>query len=157
MWADVGREPQALFKYVKYTKKGVPVLCMELYKALYGLMCSVLLFYHKLKSKLTAYGFKLNPYAACVSNKIKKDGKQLIVLWQVDDINTSCVHSHEITKSFPYTKRLYGNWITINRSNKFEFLGMPLDYLEAEVLSVNMTAYINNIISDWPEVISQGR
>lgn len=45
-----------------HTKKGVPVLYMELYKSLYGLMRSALLFYLKLKKELIDYGFEMNPY-----------------------------------------------------------------------------------------------
>lgn len=75
----------------------------------------------------------------------------------MDDLHASCVHGHKITKLFLYLKRIYGNKITIDRSNKFEFLGIQLDYTEPGVFSVNMVPYIYKILEDWPEVITHGR
>ncbi len=46
---------------------------------------SALLFYQKLVADLTSLGFELNPYDPCIANKTVK-GKQLTVLWHVDDI-----------------------------------------------------------------------
>jgi hypothetical protein len=130
--------PQLYRKYVMHTKRGVPVLYVELYKSLYGLMRSALLFYRKLKAKLIKYGFEMNPYNPCVANKVTKDGKQLTVLWHVEDLEASCVHGHEITKLFLYLKRIYDNKMTIDRNKKFEFLGMQLDYSEPGVFGVDM-------------------
>lgn len=141
-----------------HTKKGVPVLYVELYKSPYGLMRSALLFYRKLRGELIEYGFEINPYDPCVANKMTKNGKQLTVLWHVDDLEASCVEGHEVTKLFLYLKRIYGNKITIDRNKKFEFLdGMQLDYSEPEVFQVGMIPYIDTIISDWPEAITRGR
>ncbi|KAL7503775.1 hypothetical protein ACHAXN_001516 [Cyclotella atomus] len=61
--------PKLYRKYVMHTKKGVPVLYVELYKSLYGLMQSALLFYCKSKGELMDYGFKMNPYDPCFANK----------------------------------------------------------------------------------------
>jgi hypothetical protein len=105
----------------------------------------------KLKGELIEYGFEMNPYDPCVANKITKDGKH------VDDLEASCVHGHEITKLFLYLKRIYGNKMTIDRNEKFEFLGMRLDYSEPEVFGVDMIPYIDKIIEDWPETITKSR
>lgn len=133
------------------------MLYVELCKALYGLMRSALLFYRKLKGEQIAYRFEMNPYNACMANKVTKDGEQLTVMWHVDNLQASCVHGHEITKLFLYLKRLYGNRITINHSKKFEFLGMQLDYSEPGVFGVDMEPYIETILNDWPELITRGR
>lgn len=140
-----------------HTKKRVPVLCVELYKSLYGLMRSALLFYRKLRGKLIEYGSEINPYDPCVANKMTKNGKQLTVLWHINDLEASCVEGYEVTKLFLYLKRIYGNKMTIDRNKKFEFLGMQLDYSEPEVFQVDMIPYIDTIINDWPEAITRGR
>ena len=60
--------PKLYRKYMMHDKKGTPVLYVELYKSMYGLMWSGLLFYRKLKKELTEYGFVMNAYGPCVSN-----------------------------------------------------------------------------------------
>ena len=42
----------------------------EVDTALYGLLCSALLFYRKLVSKLVEMGFELNRYDPCVANRL---------------------------------------------------------------------------------------
>ena len=39
-----------------------------------------------------AYGFEINPYNPCVVNK-RVNGKQLTVMWHVDDVKSSHVDS----------------------------------------------------------------
>ena len=51
-------------------KKGTPILYVRLKKALYGILRSSQLFYRKLRGKLEACGFKINPYDPCVGNKM---------------------------------------------------------------------------------------
>ncbi len=63
---------------------------MKLQKALYGLMRVSLLFYRKLRKELEEYGFVVNPYDPCVANKDVGDGKQLSIIWHVDDLMALC-------------------------------------------------------------------
>ena len=74
-------KPQLYRKYVRKDKRLKPVLYMELYKSMYGFMRSDLLFYRKPKKELLEYGFIMNPYDPCVTNKMTQDGSQLSVLW----------------------------------------------------------------------------
>ena len=60
-------DPKLYRKYVTSDKRGKPVLYVQLYKSLYGLMRSALLFYRKLRGELEAYGFTINPYDPCVA------------------------------------------------------------------------------------------
>jgi hypothetical protein len=78
--------PKVYRKYVSINKKGTKILYMKLQKALYGLMWASLLFYQKLRKELEAYGFEINPYDSCVANKMTEAGKQLMVIWHVDDL-----------------------------------------------------------------------
>ena len=47
-------------------------------------------FYNKLRSVMEGNGFIVNPYDPCVANK-DVNGKQMTVLWHVDDLKVSHV------------------------------------------------------------------
>ena len=52
------------------------------------MLVSAMLFYHKLAKALLSYGFELNPYDACVANKMV-NSEQLTIFWQIDDLKSS--------------------------------------------------------------------
>ena len=62
-------DPKLYQTFTITSAKGVPILCVRLDKALYGLLKNALLFYKPLVCKLTEYGVKINPYDPCVANK----------------------------------------------------------------------------------------
>jgi hypothetical protein len=64
------------------------VLYVHITKAIYGLLESAMLFYKKLMVDLKKYGFKLNLYDPCVTNKMV-NRKQLTMSWHVDDLKAS--------------------------------------------------------------------
>lgn len=148
-------KPQLYRKYVSRDKRGKPVLYVELYKSMYGLMRSALLFYRKLKQELLDYGFVMNPYDPCVANLMTKDGSQLTVIWHVDDLKLSCKNGWEITKLLLYLKRIYGDGIVVHRGDKFTYLGMDLDYSEKGVFAISMEKYTDQVIDDFPEAITK--
>ena len=49
-------------KYVTFLPKGVPMLYVQLSKALYGVLRAALLFYKRPRSSLAGMGFEVNPY-----------------------------------------------------------------------------------------------
>ena len=61
-------DPALYWPFVSY-ETGNPVLYFRLQKSLYGCLKIALLFYKKIVGDLEAYGFKINPYDPCVSNK----------------------------------------------------------------------------------------
>ena len=61
-------DPELYGPYVFVNHRGVKCLYVRLLKALYGLLCSALLFYKKLCGELEKYGFEINPYDPCVAN-----------------------------------------------------------------------------------------
>jgi hypothetical protein len=83
----VRMDPKLYRKYIR-DENGKAVLYVELLKALYGTLRSTLLFWKLLSSKLVLWGFMINPYDWCVTNKMI-DGKQCTVLWHVDDLKIS--------------------------------------------------------------------
>ena len=131
-------DPKLYRKHITKDKKGKPVLYVQLYKSLYGLLRSALLFYKKFKSELEAYGFEMNPYDPCVFNKITDDGNQHTVIFHVDDGLASHVNPIENTKLLKYLNKIYGDGITFTRGKKFTYLGMDMDYTERKVLQVSM-------------------
>ena len=48
-------DPGLYQKSITNNKKGKPVLYVKIHKALYGLLCSTLLFYYQLVSELEEY------------------------------------------------------------------------------------------------------
>lgn len=61
-------DPDLYEKYIVY-ENGKPVLYVVLKKALYGTLRAALLFWRRLSSQLTKWGFKANPYDSCVAKK----------------------------------------------------------------------------------------
>ena len=90
--------PEVYRRYVTVDRKGTKVLYVKLQKALYGLMRASLLFYRKLRKEFKQYGLTMNPYDPCVANKTAESGKQLTVVWHVDDLMVTCEEDFELTK-----------------------------------------------------------
>ena len=104
------------------------VMYVELLKALYGTLWAARLFWEKLSGRLLEWGFTINPYDSGVVNKLV-NGKQLTVVWHVDDLNVSHLEmevlkwfarmlSEEFRKETPIMES-YGR--------QHEYLGMQLD------------------------------
>ena len=71
-------------KHFVVVELGKKVLYLQLLKALYGCVRSALLWYELFAGTLKGMGFILNPYDACVANKIV-EGSQCTIAWYVDD------------------------------------------------------------------------
>ena len=71
-------------------EKGEMVLYVQVLKALYGCLCSALLFYKKLLADLESRRFELNLYDPCVVNKTT-NVKQFTITWHVDNLKLSQV------------------------------------------------------------------
>lgn len=143
-------DPKLYRKYITTSAKGVPMLYVKLSKALYGLLQSALLFYKKLRKELEDFGFEVNPYDPCVANKVV-NGKQMTVMWHVDDLKVSHLDYHEITRFLHYMGTRYGNRITVNRGNVHDYLEMDLDFSKKGVLRVSMIKCIHKIFASFPE------
>ena len=145
--------PQIYRKHITVDKKGTPVLYVKLQKALYGLMQASLLFYRKLRKELEDFGFTVNPYDPCVANKDVGDGKQLTVIWHVDDLMGLCVVDFELTKLSCYLANIYGPKLTMHVGNKHNYLGVDLEFKQDGRLDVSMVNYLKNVIEAFPEQI----
>ena len=97
--------PELYKDYVTY-ENGIPVIFVELLKALYGLLESSFLFYKKLSKDLKDDGFKINPYDPCVANKMVEE-KQLTVTWHVDDLKVSHVKTEVVDEFIDWARHKY--------------------------------------------------
>ena len=86
----VAVSPEIYNKYVTINNKGETILYVRLLNALYGLLKAALLYYRKFVADIKSIGFELNPYDRCVANKMV-NGKQLTLVWHVDDLKVSHV------------------------------------------------------------------
>lgn len=147
--------PKIYRRYVTKDSKGKPIMYVQLYKSVYGLLRSALLFYRKLRKELEDFGFKINPYDPCVANRISENGEQQTVVWHVDDLHASHKDPKENTKLIEYLQGIYGDKMTVNRGKKHRYLGMDFDYTKAGVLSISMVKYIEDMIDEFPELITK--
>ena len=111
-------------------KKGVPMLYVQLSKALYGMLRAALLFYKKLRSDLENMGFKINPYDPCVA-----------------DENTVTAFALKLAK-------IHEPKTTISRGKVHEYLGFDIDWGSVPgTMIVSMIKYLYQIIEEIPEVL----
>jgi hypothetical protein len=146
--------PEIYRKYITLNKKGTKILYVKLQKALYSLMRASLLFYCKLRKEFEEYGLKVNPYDPHVANMITKSGKQLTVVWHIDDLMGLCEDNFELTKFLGYLGSIHGTELSMHTSKKHNYLGMDMEFNNNGTLGVSMITYLKNIIKQFPEVIN---
>ncbi len=135
-------------------RKGTPILYVKLQKVLYGLMRVSLLFYRKSRKELEDYGFKVNPYDPCMANKVTECGKQMTVMWHVEDLMGSCKNDFELTKFSCYLAKIYGPKLSMHTGRKHDYLGVDMEFNDDGTLEASMITYLKNVISKFPEVIT---
>ena len=87
-----------MYKDYVIIEKGEWVMYMELLKALYGTLRAARLFWQKLSKQLIdEWGFIPNKYDDCVVTKMV-NGKQMTVVWHVDDLKVSHGDTTEVEK-----------------------------------------------------------
>ncbi len=145
--------PEVYRKYLMADKKGTPILYVKLQKTLYGLMRASLLFYRKLRKEFEQYGLVINPYNPCVANMETKSGKQLTVVWHVDDLQASCEDDFELTNFSCHLGRIYGPSLSMHLGKKHDYLGVDMEFCDDGTLEVSMNKYLKNVIAKFPELI----
>ena len=101
--------PEMYRDYVTTEKRGKKLLYVKTIKTLYGLLKSALEFYNKLRMDLEENRFVVNPYDTCVANKMV-NGKQMTIIWHVDNLKVSHVNENENTEFAEWTKGIYDEW-----------------------------------------------
>ena len=131
---------------------------VKLRRALYGTIQAAMLFWKNLTKVLKSWGFKINPYDWCVANK-NVNGKQLTVVWHVDDLKISHVDKNVVLALIEKLNNKYGNTasgqdvpLTVHRGKLHYYLGMTLDYRTKNKVRIDMRAYIKKVLKELDEL-----
>ena len=96
----------------------------------------------KWRKSLEDDGFVINPYNLCVANKVV-NGKQLTVVWHVDDAKISHVDPDVVTEFIQWTDKQYGDdelgRVVATRGKVHEYLAMILDFSTPGMSKLEMT------------------
>ena len=118
-------------------------------------MHAALLYYRRFVKDILAIGFELNPYDACVANKMV-DGKQLTIVWHVDDIKVSHVSENTVKRMIRWLRKTYerifedgSGAMRISTGKVHEYLGITFDYSTPGEVKVTMIPYVKEIISQF--------
>ncbi len=98
--------PEVYKTYVITDRKGNKQILVESVNALYGTMVASLLYYEKFTKSLKANGYEMNPYDACVWNKVI-DGKQCTICFHVDDCKISHVSNQVVEQTIEWLRQDY--------------------------------------------------
>ena len=149
--------PEIYTKYVIINKKGETVLYVRLLNALCGIMKAALLYYQRFVKDLKSIGFTINPYDPCVANKTVQ-GKQLTVVWHVDDLKVSHVNPAVVTQMADWLKKTYQRLfedgtgeMSIARGKVHECLGMTLDFTVPGEVKITMIPCVKEIVKLFSE------
>ena len=145
-------DPKLYKPYVVY-ERGVPVLYVEILKAMYGMIKSPLLFYRKLRKDLEGRGLVFNPYDGCVANKTV-NGEQLTVTVHVDDLKVSHKDPKVIDAFIKWCRQMYDDEkigkMTPSRGKIHDYLGITLDYTIPGKVKMYMKEYVLSMVKDFP-------
>ena len=149
----VRTDPKIYRKFITM-ERGQTVLYLELRKALYGMLKSALLFYKKLVKDLESIGFKINPYDACVANRMI-NGHQQTMVWHVDDLKSSHVDPKVNDEFISWIKSKYEEdgigKLEASRGKIHNYLGMTLDYSTEGKVKIKMEDYVQSMVDDFSE------
>ena len=102
--------------------------------ALYRSMVASLMFHKKLATALMSFGFKYNPYNACVANKVV-GGKVLTIYYHVDDCKISHLQAAVVDETISLIKGDFKVFfedglgtMQVHRGNTHTYVGMTLNY-----------------------------
>ena len=142
-----------MYKDYVVVERGEQVMYMELLKALYGTLRAARLFWQKLSKQLIdEWGFTPNKYDDCVVNKMV-NGKQLTVVWHVDDLKVSHVDAKVVDEFVQQMDETFGQEtpLTVSQGQVHDYLGMTLDFRTKGEVQINMKHYIDMMLQDTPE------
>jgi hypothetical protein len=153
--------PEVYALFVTTDKKGMKVLLVECWNAIYGTMIAGLLYYRKFSESLTEQGYVANAYDPCVWNKVI-EGKLSTICFHVDD----CKISHKSVKvndnTIKWLRRDYESIFTdgsgkmkVARGKVHKYLGMKLDFTTTGVVIVTIINYVDDVIKAWEDATTK--
>jgi hypothetical protein len=144
--------PNLYEKHLEYDKKGKPIMCVKLKKALCGTLQAAMLFWKDLSAKLVSWGHEINPCDWCVANKMV-NGKQCTVLWHVDDLKISHVDPAAVESPPDLLNGVCGKLspLVTARGKTHDHLGMTLDCAEDGKAKIAMKDCIEEMLAETPD------
>ena len=127
------------------------VIYVKLLKAMYGTLTAPILWYKMFANTLLEDGFTLNPYDACVANKMVND-HQMTVCWYVDDLKVSHVQQTEVKAMMDKLENRFGK-MSITYGAEQQYLGMDL-LIKDGVVRIMMKSYLEEAIKAFEEPIN---
>ena len=97
----------------------------------------------------------LHLYDPCVAKLVTAGGKQLTVIWYVDDLMATCEENFELTKFSCYLANIYCTKLMMHMGGKHDYLGMDMEFTKDGTLEVSMIMYLKNVIAAFPETITE--
>jgi hypothetical protein len=147
-------------KWRKHLRKenGKWVIYVICKKAIYGTMNAALLAYKKLAKLFRQWGFKMNPYDACVWNKMV-NGKQFTIVFHIDDLLLSHLNPNVVTLYIRKLHKEYGSLenLTVTRGKVHEYLGMTLDFRVKSEVRFSQYDFLKKLLNSLPESMSTGK
>ena len=147
----------SLTKFVAM-EKGKRVLYTKLNKALYGTLQASRLFWERLSAYLIEdNGFERNLYDFCVVNKLV-NGKQLTVVWYVDDLKVSHADSTVVDVMIESIKQEFGQKldVTVCCGKIHNYLGLRMDFSEKGQVVLTMHDFISELLKEVPDELLRG-
>jgi hypothetical protein len=144
-------DPNLYERYI-VNEKGKSVIYVKLKKAQYGTLQAAMFFWKDLTGILEKWGFKINPYDWCITNKMI-DGKQYTIVWHVEGLKISHVDPEAIEGVLDQLNERYGKKkpLVTTQGKVYDYLGMILDFSEDGKVKIIMKDYIKDILDELDE------
>jgi hypothetical protein len=147
-------------KWKKHLRKenGKWVIYVICKKAIYGTMNAALLAYKKLAKLFKTWGFLMNPYDACVWNKMV-NGKQFTIVFHIDDLLLSHLNPNIVTLYIRKLHKEYGSLenLTVTRGKVHEYLGMTIDFRVKSEVRFSQYDFLKKLLNSLPDSMATGK
>ena len=111
-----------------------------------------MIFYNKLTTQLTEWGFKMNPYDECTFNKTV-NGEQLTMQFHVDDLKASHKDPRVLSDLMSELRSTFGKEDELSETtgNAHEYLGLTINYFAPGKVAIAMFEYLEDMIVEAEE------
>jgi hypothetical protein len=117
-------------------------------------MRASLLFYRKLRKEFKAYSLEVKPYDPCMANMMAKAGKQLMVIWHIDDLKALCKNGFKLIKDSCYLAKINRPNLSMHTGKRHNYLRVDMEFNDDGSLDMSMIKYLKDVIANFPEEIT---
>ena len=130
----------------------MPLLYVNMNKALCVIFHSSLLLYKNLRGEVEYIGFEINLCGHFFANN-NIGITHMATTWHVNDIIVTHKYAFDITKFGMLLEGIYGKNLTDHRVKVHDYLIMDLDYWKKGSFKVLMIKYVNKFLAEFTEEI----